>query len=140
MKSLLKPFNSLQNYMQATTLSVVGHTVGQHGKTTQIRTTPWCEDNQILVRVCASDIGLLTDGNSKSFWLTRLRMYSMRYRFSGHANCTGGVRVLIAVTMVCHKHTYPNNIQLNVEDRKTADGHDFRILPRKKGLTVYSSV
>lgn len=46
---------------------------------------------------------LLTDGNSKSFWLTRLRMYSIRYWFPGHANFTGGVRVLIAVTMVCHK-------------------------------------
>lgn len=65
-----------------------------------------------------SDILLLTDGNSKSFWLTRLRTYSIRYRFSGHANCTGGVRVLIAVTMVCHKHTNPNKIRLSLDDRK----------------------
>ena len=59
----------------------------------------------VCVNVCVpSDFVLLTDGNSKSFWLTRLRKYSIRYRFSGQANCTGGVRLLIAVTMVCHKH------------------------------------
>lgn len=53
---------------------------------------------------CVSDLVILTDGNSKSFWLTRLRMYSIRCLLSGQANCTGGVSVLIASTMVCHMH------------------------------------
>lgn len=73
----------------------------------------------------ASDIVLLTDGNSKSFWLTRLRMYSIRYRFCGHANCTGGVRVLIAVTMVCHKQ----NILSGTDDRKTEELKQFWCFP-----------
>lgn len=61
-----------------------------------------------------SGVELLTDGKSKSFWLTRLRTYSIRCRFSGHANCTGGVRVLIAVTIVCCKRN-KNTHKLSLE-------------------------
>lgn len=61
-----------------------------------------------------SGVELLTDGKSKSFWLTRLRTYSIRCRFSGHANCTGGVRVLIAVTIVCRKRN-KNTRKLSLE-------------------------
>lgn len=71
------------------------------------------------------DILLLTDGKSKSFWLTKLRMYSIRHWFSGHANWTGGVRVLIAVTMVCRKET----------QRKTIRQHD-RLRPHLSKLLL----
>lgn len=83
---------------------------------------------------------LLTDGNSKSFWLMRLRMYSIRYLFSGHANCTGGVRVLIAVTMVCHKHTNPTKINWNLDDTNTQDGKQFwHIVYKQKKKPKYTT-
>lgn len=66
-------------------------------------------------------------------------MYSIRYRFSGHANCTGGVRVLIAVTMVCHKQTNPNKMHFNVDHRDTEDGYNFKN-SKGSGLIASESV
>ena len=43
---------------------------------------------------------ILTEVNSKSFWLARLRMYSSLNWLAAQARWTGGVRVVMAATIV----------------------------------------
>lgn len=55
--------------------------------------------SQSVNRTQISEIQL-TEGNSKSFWFTWCRTYSIRHWFAGQANWHGGVSVVMADTIV----------------------------------------
>lgn len=54
---------------------------------------------------CSVTALILTDVNSKFFWLGKLVMYSIRRWFSWQATWIGGARVLIAATIVWNRDT-----------------------------------